>query len=326
MKRAVVLFNLGGPDSPSAVRPFLFNLFSDPMILSVPQPFRWMLAQLISRSREKKAQAIYEKIGGRSPLLELTRAQAKALEADLNADGDATNRVFIAMRYWHPRTGRTAAEVAAFAPDEIVLLPLYPQYSVTTTGSSLAEWRAAIGHWRLPAEVREIRSYPGLPGAIAAQADLLRAKLAEAGTAPVRVLFSAHGLPQKIVDAGDPYQREIETTAAAISAAAGLSSSQWTVCYKSKVGPLKWLEPSIDTELLRAQADKVGVVVLPIAFVSEHSETLVELDIDYRHRARDLGIAPYLRVPALGTHPAFIAGLADLVRSSSAAHQPETAS
>ncbi len=324
MKRAVILFNLGGPDAPSAVRPFLFNLFNDPAIIDYPAPLRWMLAQIISRTRAKTAEAIYAHIGGRSPLLELTRAQAKALEAELNRADDATNRVFIAMRYWHPRAGQTAAEVAAFQPDEIVLLPLYPQYSTTTTGSSIAEWMEAIGRWSLLARTHMIRSYPTDAAYAAAQADLLKQTLAQADAAPVRILFSAHGLPQKVIDAGDPYQMEIEQSAIAIAHAAGFAHpnqkmADWTICYQSKVGPMKWLEPSLDQELARAAADKVGVVILPIAFVSEHSETLVELDIEYRHRADALGITPYLRVPALGTHPAFIAGLAELVRTTAAA-------
>jgi len=317
MKRAVVLFNLGGPDAPSSVQPFLFNLFNDPAILDYAGPIRWALAQTISRARVKTATAIYARLGGKSPLLDLTRAQAKALEVELNArDRQITNRVFIAMRYWHPRAGQTAAEVAAFAPDEIVLLPLYPQYSSTTSGSSITEWMDIVERWHLQAAVHTIRSYPADLAFAAAQADLLQKTLAQAGGAPVRILFSAHGLPQKIVNAGDPYQVEVEMSAIAVARAAGLTRADWTMCFQSKVGPMKWLEPSLDQELVRAAADRVGVVVLPIAFVSEHSETLVELDIDYRHRADALGIAPYLRVPALGTHPTFIAGLADLVGNS----------
>ena len=321
MKRAIVLFNLGGPDAPSSVRPFLFNLFNDPAIIDYPAPLRWLVAQIISRARDKTAQAIYAHLGGRSPLLDLTRAQAKALEADLNQrDPTVINRAFIAMRYWHPRAGQTAAEVAAFQPDEIVLLPLYPQYSTTTTGSSIGEWMDTVRRWSLPAQTRTIRSYPDLADYAEAQADLLKQALAqglaESSGAPVRILFSAHGLPQKIVDAGDPYQVEIEQSAISIARAGGFAKADWTICYQSRVGPMKWLEPSLDQELIRAAADKVGVVVLPISFVSEHSETLVELDIEYRHRAQNLGIASYVRVPALGTHPRFIAGLADLVLSS----------
>lgn len=315
-KRAVVLFNLGGPDSPAAVRPFLFNLFNDPAILTFPQPFRWLLAQTISRAREKKAQAIYAKIGGRSPLLELTQAQATALEAQLNQGSADEHRTFIAMRYWHPFADAAAAAVAAFAPDEIVLLPLYPQFSTTTTQSSFEDWHRAAQAARLSAPTVQVRSYSEQTDFIAAQADLLGIERAKAGSQPVRILFSAHGLPQKVIDAGDPYQREIEATAAAIAAAAGLARADWAVCYQSKVGPMKWLEPSIDTELERAARDRLGVIVLPIAFVSEHSETLVELDMDYRDRAAALGVAPYLRVPALGTHARFIAGLAKLVRDA----------
>ena len=317
MKRAVVLFNLGGPDALSAVRPFLFNLFNDPAIINYPAPLRWLLATIISRARKKTAEAIYEKIGGRSPLLELTRAQAKALESELNQADDVTSRVFIAMRYWHPRAAQTAAEVAAYQPDEIVLLPLYPQYSATTTGSSVTEWMEAIARWRLTARTHVIRSYPADRAFAAAQADLLKQTMSQTAGASLRILFSAHGLPQKIVDAGDPYQIEVEQSANAIARAAGLTEADWAICYQSKVGPMKWLEPSLDQELARAAADKVGVAILPIAFVSEHSETLVELDLEYRHKAEALGIATYLRVPALGTHPAFIRGLADLVREAS---------
>ena len=221
MKRGVILFNLGGPDAPSSVRPFLFNLFNDPAILDYSAPVRWLLAQIISRARAKTAQAIYANIGGRSPLLDLTRAQAKALETELNMAGDVTYRTFITMRYWHPRAGQTAAEVAAYQPDEIILLPLYPQYSSTTSGSSIQEWMEAIGRWSLPARTRTIRSYPDNPAFAAAQADLLKQTLAQAGDARVRILFSAHGLPQKIIAAGDPYQVQVEQSAIAIARAGG---------------------------------------------------------------------------------------------------------
>ena len=315
-KHAVVLFNLGGPDSPEAVRPFLFNLFNDPAILTFAQPFRWLLAQIISRARNEKAQGIYAKIGGRSPLLELTREQASALETKLNASGPDEYRVFVAMRYWHPFANETAAMVAAFAPDDIVLLPLYPQFSSTTTQSSFDDWTAAADRARIAVPTYLVRSYCDQEDFIAAQAELLTVERAKAGPAPIRVLFSAHGLPMKVIEAGDPYQREIETSAAAIAVAAGLAREDWVVCYQSKVGPMKWLAPSIDAELERAQRDRLGVVVLPIAFVSEHSETLVELDMDYRDRAAALGVTPYLRVPALGTHPTFIAGLARLIATA----------
>lgn len=305
---AVVLFNLGGPDGPAAVRPFLANLFSDPAIIDLPGLIRRPLANLIAARREKPAQANYAIMGGGSPLLPETRKQAQALETALAAARpDDTVRTFVAMRYWTPLTEQTAAEVAAFAPDEIVLLPLYPQFSTTTTESSLKLWRET---YRGPGRSRTVCCYPRAEGWIAAQADGVRAKLAEAGDAPVRVLFSAHGVPEKIIAGrGDPYQEQVEATCAAIAEAAGLVD--WAICYQSRVGPLKWLGPSTPEAVAQAGADGVGVVVAPVAFVSEHIETLVELDVEYAELARDLGVVPYLRVPAVGVAAAFIAALAE---------------
>jgi protoporphyrin/coproporphyrin ferrochelatase len=315
-RRAVILFNLGGPDSLAAVKPFLFNLFNDPAIVRAPPPLRWLIAKIIARRRDPFAQEIYRKLGGASPLLAQTQAQAEALERALNRAGAPLTRVFIAMRYWHPFSDETAADVHDFAPDSIVLLPLYPQFSTTTTESSWAAWRTAADEVRLHAPTGGIRSYPAHSGFVEAVAALLRKGLADAGSAAVRVLFSAHGLPQRIVDAGDPYPTEVSASATAVAEAVGLARDAWRICYQSRVGPLKWLSPSIDEELETAARDGVGVVVVPIAFVSEHSETLVELDIDYRTRARALGVAPYIRVPTVGTHPTFIAGLASLIEAA----------
>jgi len=310
---AVVLFNLGGPDRPEAIRPFLFNLFNDPAILRLPKPLRWCLAQLISRRRAPLAAEIYRHLGGRSPLLEGTRAQAAALEAALADLG--TVKVFIAMRYWRPMSEATAAEVAAWGADEVVLLPLYPQFSSTTTASSLAAWRrAAAGP---AAATRAICCYPLLPGLVEAQAALIGPALRAAATAGVpRLLFSAHGLPEKVVAGGDPYQWQVERTAAAVAAAIAprWPGLDWRVCYQSRVGPLRWIGPETVAEIERAGRDGVPLVVVPIAFVSEHSETLVELDIEYRAVAERVGVPAYHRVPALGTAAPFIAGLAGLVR------------
>jgi len=308
-KLAVVLFNLGGPDCPEAVEPFLFNLFNDAAIIGIPQPFRWLLAKLISRRRAPVAQGIYARIGGRSPLLPETEAQAGALEAALGPDA----RVFIAMRYWHPFTEETVAEVKAWGAQKVVLLPLYPQFSTTTTQSSLKCWHKAAAKAGLDARTETICCYPVAAGMIAGFAEGVRAGLAEAAEfGPPRVLFSAHGLPKKVVDRGDPYPSQVAKTAAAVAESAG--SLDWIVCYQSRVGPLEWIGPSLEVELERAARDRVPVVVVPIAFVSEHSETLVELDIEYRHRAGSLGVPGYVRVPAIGRHPAFIAALAELVR------------
>jgi ferrochelatase len=270
-----------------------------------------MLAWWISRKRAPIARLIYDRIGGRSPLLEQTREQASALEADL---GDGA-KVFIAMRYWHPFASETAAEVKAFAPDRIVLLPLYPQYSKTTSGSSLGEWSSITQGWNIPTAT--LCCWPVMPELVAATADLVRQsyKKARAKGLP-RVLFSAHGLPKKVIRGGDPYQRQVEMTAGAVAEALGIENLDWAVCYQSRVGPLEWIGPSTLDELARAGRDKVPVVVVPIAFVSEHSETLVELDIEYRHQAEALGVPAYERVPALGQHPDFIRGLARLVRQA----------
>ena len=311
---AVVLFNLGGPDDQASVKPFLFNLFRDKAIIGLPQPFRTLLARLISSRREKSAQANYALMGGGSPLLPGTRDQARALETALSDRfASDTVRTFIAMRYWNPLTEATAAEVAGFAPDEIVLLPLYPQFSTTTTESSLQAWNAAYSG---PGNSRTVCCYPEGEGWIAAQAQAVLGRLAEAraeaaGRA-VRVLFSAHGIPESLVTRkGDPYQEQVESTCAAIAALAGLED--WQICYQSRVGPMKWLGPSTPEAIAKAAKDGVGVVVTPVAFVSEHIETLVELDIEYAELAHESGVSPYLRAPAAGTTPVFIAGLCDAV-------------
>ena len=309
---AVVLFNLGGPDDQASVKPFLFNLFSDPAIIGLSQPFRTLLARLISSRRETSAQANYALMGGGSPLLPETRRQADALALVLNGmlPGDEV-RAFIAMRYWGPLSEETAVDVAAFGPDEIVLLPLYPQFSTTTTESSLKRWAQVYAGSGVS---RTICCYPEAPGWIEAQAEGVRAKLAEAGDRPVRVLFSAHGIPESLVTKkGDPYQAQIESTCAAIAARAGLAEGDWAICYQSRVGPMKWLGPSTPDAIARAGHDGVGVVVAPVAFVSEHIETLVELDIEYAELAHELGVAPYLRSPAVGVAAPFIKTLADAV-------------
>lgn len=306
MKLAVVLFNLGGPDGPAAVRPFLANLFSDPAIIGLPAMVRLPLAQFIAARRTKLAQANYDKMGGASPLLAETRAQAEALEARLSSDGVKT-QVFIAMRYWKPFSAETAAAVAAFAPDEIVLLPLYPQYSTTTTGSSLEDWAKA---YKGPGRSRAVCCYPTAQGLAQANAQAIAETWDAAGRPEgLRLLFSAHGLPQKVVDGGDPYQAQIKATAAA-TAALLPQFTDWAVCFQSRVGPMKWLGPDTESEIRRAAQDGKGVLICPIAFVSEHVETKVELDIDYAETAHAAGCAPYLRAPTASVRDAFIMDLA----------------
>jgi ferrochelatase len=315
-RTAIVMFNLGGPDSPAAVEPFLFNLFSDKAIIAIPQPLRWLLARLISRRRAPIAREIYARIGGSSPLLPNTIAQARALESALSGIGEV--RAYPCMRYWHPMAPAVAREVAAFRPDRIVLLPLYPQFSSTTTASSYRSWTDAAAQAGLPAPGQLLCCYPGEPGMVKALAGLVKAgmdKALAAGSGTPRVLFSAHGLPKRIVERGDPYPDQVKQTAELVAEAAGLAAGQWLVCYQSRVGPLEWIGPSTDGEIRRAGADKVPLVVVPIAFVSEHSETLVELDLEYAQLAREAGVPAYIRVPAVGTEPAFIDGLADMVKT-----------
>ncbi len=307
---AVVLFNLGGPDGPEAVRPFLFNLFSDPAIIGAPGFVRLPLAALISTMRARSARANYALMGGASPLLPETRAQAAALEAALGAraGGDEV-KVFIAMRYWRPMSEETARAVAAFAPDEIVLLPLYPQFSTTTTASSIAAWRKA---YRGPGTVRAVCCYPTLEGLVAGHALRIEEAWRAAGSPrPSRLLFSAHGLPEAVVERGDPYQAQIEATAAAVAERLG-GNWDWRVCYQSRVGPLGWLGPETKAEIEAAGREGLGVVIAPIAFVSEHVETLVELDRDYARAGAAAGCESYVRAPALGVEAGFIAALADL--------------
>jgi protoporphyrin/coproporphyrin ferrochelatase len=318
-RTAVVLFNLGGPDRLEAVEPFLFNLFNDRAIIDLPQPLRWPLARFIARRRAPVARDIYARIGGFSPIVANTEAQAAALQQALGRD----HRVFIAMRYWPPLAEDAAAAVKAWAPDEVVLLPLYPQASTTTTRSSLAAWRAAAAAIGLAVPTRALCCYPEDSGFIAALAEEVRAVLREwPRGAAKRLLLSAHGLPKKIVAAGDPYQWQVERTAAALRKALADPALDTVICYQSRVGPLAWLEPATDAEIRRAGGEKIGLIVVPIAFVSEHSETLVELDLDYGHLAEKVGVPRYRRVPTVGAAANFIAGLAALVRGAGAGPCP----
>jgi ferrochelatase len=312
---AIVLFNLGGPDSPAAIKPFLQNLFLDPAILRVPFFVRPFLARIIARSRLAPATANYALLGGKSPLLGLTQEQAVALEAAL-PEIDA--KCFIAMRYWHPFSLEAARAVKAWGPDEVVLMPLYPHFSTTTTGSSLVAWRQAAAKIGLAAETTTLCCYPVDPGFVGATTVLVRAAYNRARatldpTIGLRVLFSAHGLPEVIVQRGDPYQWQVERTVAAVVEAWG-ERLDYRICYQSRATPQKWIEPSTDQEVERAAEDRTAVLVVPIAFVSEHTETLVELDVEYRDLAVKHGVPGYFRVPTQNADPGFIAGLAGVVR------------
>lgn len=311
---AVVLFNLGGPDTGDDVRPFLKNLFRDPAIIRAPLPVRWALARLISATRAPVVKENYALMdaGGGSPLLSETRKQASVLETHLqDLLPDDLVKCFIAMRYWHPLTEETAAEVKAWNADEVVLLPLYPQFSTTTTGSSLTAWnRSFKGKSRL------VCCYPFEEKFISAHIDrIMQAWEKDGKPETVRLLLSAHGLPESVVRAGDPYQWQCEKTAELIRAGV---PPEWDVrvCYQSRVGPLKWIGPATEEEIEKAAEEGFHILISPIAFVSEHIETLVELGEEYRLVAEKHGARGYTRVEALGTHPSFIESLSGEVMAA----------
>lgn len=318
---AVVAYNLGGPDGPDAVRPFLQNLFSDPMILRMPAPLRAVLARFIAWRRAPVAKEIYAQIGGRSPILPETEKQAAALQAELGTD----YKVFVAMRYWHPFADAVARDVAAWNPDRVILLPLYPQFSTTTTESFSRVWAPAAAEAGLSVQTGEICCWPEAAGFIDTVARETAGAIHKLSPGvPYRVLFSAHGLPKKIVDAGDPYASQVERTAAAVRSRLaeiepGLGDLDSRVCYQSRVGPMEWLKPYTEAEIKTAGAEGLALVIVPVAFVSEHSETLVELDIEYAELAEEAGVPVYVRAPTANADAAFIASLAALVRSA-----PET--
>jgi ferrochelatase len=319
-RTAIVLFNLGGPDRLEAVRPFLFNLFFDPAITEMAAPFRWLFAKLITAKREKAVKANYALMGGKTPLLAETEAQMRALDAALAAGRPGSDvsdeiRCFMAMRYWHPLSEETAAAVAAWRPERILLLPLYPQYSAATTGSSLEAWLKAARTAMLDVPTRTVCCYPLEPGFVAAHAELISEVWPKAAAARrPRLLFSAHGLPEAFIKKGDPYQWQIEQTCAAVAKALKIPDLDWQICYQSRVGPQTWIGPFTDQEVERAGADGVPLVLCPIAFVSEHIETLVEMDDEYAILAKQSGVPTYVRVPTLSARPAFIVALATLVR------------
>lgn len=315
---AIILFNLGGPDNLDAVKPFLRNLFSDPAIISAPLLVRKFLAWFISNRRAKYSRGIYSKIGGGSPIRLETEKQARALENALLDLGEV--RAFPCMRYWHPFSDLVVKSVAEFNPDQVVLLPLYPQFSSTTTASSINDWQRATREFGFTKPEKVVCCYARDNGFVSGVTELIVPLLRSAyEVGPVRLLLSAHGLPKKIIARGDPYEWQVKETSKAIIDALrgkGFTDLDWQVCYQSRVGPLEWIGPATEESIVSAGREGKGIVLAPIAFVSEHSETLVELDIDYRQLAEKNGISHYARVPTVGTKKEFIAGLANIVRNA----------
>ncbi len=318
-RKAVILFNLGGPDSAEAIEPFLFNFFMDKNIIRLPYPLRWLVAKGISKRRSKReAGTSYGELGGKSPLLENTQAQAAALESTLGKD----YKVFTCMRYWHPMAEEVAQALKEYDAEQIFLLPLYPQYSTTTTRSSFQSWDKAARQAGISAPTAKVCCYPMDEGFINGSADLIRAAYEQAlgeldgkDVPAPRLLFSAHGLPEDVIRDGDPYQWQCEQSAAAIAEKVGVPMLDWVLCYQSRVGPKKWIGPSTEDALMTAAADGVPVIIYPHAFVSEHVETLVEIEIEYRELAEKSGVPYFARVETVGTNPAFISGLAQMVKN-----------
>ena len=314
---AVVLFQLGGPDSLEAVEPFLYNLFCDPDIIDFPGAFlaRRALAKYISSRRSKKVAEHYKEIGGKSPILDLTNAQASALQNELNKQINA--RVVVAMRYWHPLTEVVIAKLKKEKFEKLILLPLYPQYSKATTVSSLNEWKlqcTKLNYNNVPTET--ICCYHNHPLYIETIVDNINTtfeKFSHVDPGEVDLVFSAHGVPVSLIKAGDPYQQHIDETVRLV-VEKGEWKSPHLLCYQSKVGPAEWLKPSLHQTLRElAVRGRKHLLAVPIAFVTEHIETLHEINIEAREEAEHLGIKQFEMMPALNNHPKFIQCLTDLV-------------
>ena len=312
MKKAIILFNLGGPDKLENVEPFLFNLFNDPAILNLPTIFRYPLAKLISNRRAPIAKKIYAELGGSSPILKLTKEQSNALEIKLNqAQNTDEYKCFIIMRCWNPRAKDVIKDVQLYGPDEVVLMPLYPQYSAATSGSSIKEWKDICKKKNYQVKTSTICCYPTDQNFINAHTKEIIKKTKD--LKDFKLIFSAHGLPEKNIKKGDPYQWQVEQSVKKIVESLNNENLDWILSYQSRVGPLKWIGPS--TEDIIIQNSKIGkhIVLVPIAFVSEHSETLVELDIEYKEIADANGCKNYTRVPALGVNEDFIKAMSELI-------------
>ncbi|MBK7379508.1 MAG: ferrochelatase [Ignavibacteriales bacterium] len=313
-KIAVVLFNLGGPDSLDAVQPFLENLFNDPDIFKIP--FQKSLAKFISKKRAPKVQKEYKLIGGSSPINMWTEKQRLMLQTDLlknNFDAE----VFVAMRYWKPLTSETAKILAAKKFDKIILLPLYPHFSISTTGSSFNEWKRVYGGEA--SNLIYINSYPTNKyylRAINQKIDESLLNFPEGERENVQLVFSAHGTPVSYVKKGDPYSRQIKETMEAVMKLRN-HSHDYHLCFQSKVGPAKWLEPSTSDKIKELSLKgKKHLLVIPISFVSDHVETAFELNIEYRHVADECGIENYFVMNGLNDSDLFISALSDLVKLS----------
>lgn len=319
-KVAVILMNLGGPSKIEGVKPFLFRLFFDKRIINLPFVLRWFVAKMISSLRNKKAIEIYKKIGGKSPILENTEKQRKKLSQLLKGQ-NKDFKVFIAMRHSKPFAKDTLLEVKKYDPNEIILLPLYPHFSSTTTLSSFEEFEQE--KHKIPslkhAKIKKVCCYYNDVDFVNSQIKLIKECFVKnkISKKDFRILFSAHSLPCSVIERGDPYQWQVEQNVELIMKDKFLKDIDYSVCYQSKVGYNKWLSPSTEEEIQKAAGDKVGVVIVPISFVSEHSETLVELDMDYKNLAKKHGTKGFFRVKTQGSDDIFVESLKIMCLKSS---------
>jgi ferrochelatase len=313
-KVAIVFFNLGGPDSLNAVKPFLFNLFNDKYIITLPKIFRSIIAWIISSRREKIAREIYSQMGNKSTILEETQNQAKAVKEYLNDKVKFDYEIFTCMRHWHPMSLEVIKKIENYAPDELILLPLYPHFSTTTTGSSIEDFISEKEKTSLKnTKCKTICCYPTDSNFIRSHVDLIMNMTKELDrNKNYRILFSAHGLPKRVIKSGDPYQWQIESTVKHIIKNIPLQRIDYRITYQSKVGPLEWIGPNTEDEIELAAKQGLDLIIVPIAFVSEHSETKVELDIEYREIAEKYKIS-YKRVPTLSINKFFIKSLGEII-------------
>ncbi|MDC0585990.1 ferrochelatase [Candidatus Pelagibacter sp.] len=274
--------------------------------------FRYPLAKLISNRRAPTAKKIYQELGGSSPILKLTKEQSEALEIKLNNSDDISQyKCFVVMRCWHPRAENVIEDVKNYNPDEVILMPLYPQYSAATSGSSIQEWNDVCKKNNFNTKTSIICCYPTDNNFIAAHTNEILKKIKSLTN--FKLIFSAHGLPEKNIKKGDPYQWQVEQTVKKIIQALKIKNLDWILSYQSRVGPLKWIKPSTENIIIENSKLNKHIVLVPIAFVSEHSETLVELDIEYKELAEKNGCKNYIRVPALGTNDNFIKAMSELI-------------
>lgn len=310
---AVILFNHGYPDSLEAVKPFLFNVFYDPAFLTVSNPMRWMMARSISKQCAPKARDIYRELADNSSIHGETEKQKVKLEAYLNKLSNDNFKCFAFMRYWTPLAKDILDDLKNYSPEEIIMLPLYPQYSITTTGSGLIEWNKKLAKANFNIPFRVIKDYPESDFFIDTMADMINEKLKKIDQNKYRLLLCAQAIPKKTIEAGDPYQTQVERSVSALLKKIENENLDAVICYQRRLGPLEQIGPTTEDQIEKAAADNKNIIIIPISYVSECSETLVELDIQYKEVAAKAGIKDYIRIKTVRDSEKFIAGMSNLV-------------